>query len=69
MTDEKKLTDKQIRVYIKNCGVACPYCGNPDTEGDSGEFGENCSQEMRCLACGRRWIDLYTLTGVMEVRS
>jgi len=67
MADKKKaLTTKQIKKYIKDGGGTCPYCGSSTLDGDSGEFGENCSQEVSCVDCGRQWIDLYTLTGIME---
>ena len=59
--------EEREKAHIANGGGKCPYCGSTNIEGDSGEFGENCSQEVSCVDCEKRWIDLYTLTGIMEL--
>lgn len=66
--DKKSLTKKDIKRYLKNPGK-CPYCGSKDITGKSIDVdGEHATQEVGCdaIGCGGSWIDVYTLTGVME---
>lgn len=63
----KKLTKKQIEKYLKQHGIGCPYCGG-DIEGNSIDVDDGgASQKIHCLDCGRRWLDTYTLTGIIEL--
>ena len=65
-TEKKSLTKQEIRRYLKNPGK-CPYCGSKDITGKSIDVdGERATQEVICEACQRSWLDVYTLTGVME---
>lgn len=61
------MTEDQIKAYIEHKGVRCPYCESHDLIGDSlDECGElEARQGVECLACGKRWVDILTLTGVV----
>jgi formate dehydrogenase maturation protein FdhE len=61
------MTPEQARVYLKEHGHLCPFCGMPDVEGNKMEFDlAQISQQMSCANCGQHWWDVYTLTGVCE---
>ena len=56
--------------------TGCLYCREPknDTDLDSLEFGDldmvecgDIEQKATCLKCGRKWIDVYSLTEVREI--
>lgn len=67
-TNEKKLTKKDIKRYLKHPG-RCPYCGSPDITGKSIDVdGSVATQEVGCDAsgCDRSWMDVYSLTGIQE---
>mgnify|MGYP001612083688 CR=1 FL=1 len=66
--NKESLTKQDIKRYLKTPSK-CPYCGSPDITGKSIDVdGSTATQEVGCDAndCGRSWIDVYTLTGVME---
>jgi hypothetical protein len=51
--------------YIRQGGVACPFCKSEQLEG--GPFDCNTGQafqEMLCLECGRDWLDVYRLSAI-----
>jgi hypothetical protein len=58
--------DKKMLEYIASGGAWCPFCGSRHDFGggfveiDSGKA----TQPMHCVECDKRWIDIYTLTGV-----
>ena len=67
MKINKGLTQKMKRAYLKS-PVRCPWCRTgeiespPDLKADSGEA----RQLVMCCKCGRRWTDIYRLSGVQE---
>jgi DNA-directed RNA polymerase subunit RPC12/RpoP len=63
----RKLTKKERAAYLKAGGVKCPYCGSDDIKGGFIEvIWESAYQPVRCLACDKRWTDVYTLTRIDE---
>lgn len=60
-------TREQVKEYLKDCGLRCPYCGSDQIEGDEWNSGAGEAwQEIRCLACDKKWDDLYNLVGIEE---
>ena len=54
--------------YVAHGGVHCPYCGSEDIEGGSVQTDNRVVwQPVRCLTCGRKWNDLYTIAGYEPV--
>lgn len=54
-----------MKLYDEANGGECPYCQSSDIEADGFET-DSYSQEVSCRACGRRWLDCYQLTGLIE---
>jgi hypothetical protein len=51
--------------YLKSQGTICPFCQSPHiTAGILSADGPQASSEITCEACGKLWLDLYTLTGI-----
>ena len=65
----KTLTNEQQRQYVSDDGGRCPYCRSDQIEGNGGfDFeGGRVFQEVSCLDCNERWMDVYTLSNVIEV--
>lgn len=43
----------------------CPFCGSDDIEGDRMEImGTSAYQPIKCNKCGKKWDDIYKLTGI-----
>lgn len=65
------ITEAQRLAYISQGGSCCPACGNSDIEGDAGlNIEGGCvTQKVTCLACGRRWQDIYHLSDIEEVED
>ena len=55
--------------YIGTGGGHCPFCGSENIEGSGHNEldGDNCWNEVECSNCGKRWNDIYTLTGYGEL--
>lgn len=50
--------------YIKNKGVACPFCSSQKVEaGPCNADGNVVTSEVTCHACGAEWTDQYYLAG------
>ena len=59
------------KFYLDHHGSKCPYCRGNDIEG-VGSWnidGEQAWQEIRCNVCECIWRDIYTLTGVEEIKN
>ena len=66
-TDQQQLTAEQAKKYLARGGVSCPFCGS--LELDAQHFETDCQrayQKVKCLSCGRRWHDGYTLDSVAD---
>lgn len=60
------LSEDLIKAYLEN-DCDCLYCGSPNIAVGSLEFPEQrILQPVECRDCGRHWIDVYTLTGIIE---
>jgi transcription elongation factor Elf1 len=55
--DEKQKADYLRKPYH------CPHCNSGHIEAETFE-GETSCQPVVCLACGEKWLDIYTLTDV-----
>lgn len=54
-----KLTAEE---YVAQQGLCCPKCGDNNLEGHSLDIGGgNVTQEMSCLSCNAKWLDVYAL--------
>jgi len=66
-TDSNTTTDdvlQKVSAYIKGGGTACYLCG-ANVEGDSFDVVEGtATQEMHCVECAGKWVDLYSLVGI-----
>jgi len=55
---------QKVSAYIKGRGTACYLCG-ANVEGDSFDVvEETATQEMHCVECEGKWVDLYNLVGI-----
>ena len=54
--------------YVASGGLVCPWCKSGEIVGEdvSIEAG-GAGQECGCNACGKRWWDVYKLTGYEEM--
>lgn len=60
-----KLDEETIKAYCEKGGCWCPFCGSSNLSDDSWDADAGtATQEMRCVDCGERWRDVYTLTGI-----
>lgn len=58
----KKMTDAE---YAAGEGQECPHCRSSNLRALSdGMFDrDEASQSVKCLDCGERWVEVFTLTG------
>ncbi len=61
------LSEKEKQAYVHSRSGHCPYGNSQQLEGGSyhGD-GQTIAQEVQCLACQKRWQDIYTLTDIEE---
>jgi transcription elongation factor Elf1 len=63
-TKKPDLTPRAKKKYLK-APYACPFCGSRDIEGKQAEIDCGaCWQSIFCVACKRRWDDVYKLTNI-----
>jgi hypothetical protein len=64
------LTDQQKQAYVKN-PTKCPYCGSNDIEGEvtENDCDGNYRQRITCHACGKWWVDVFTLATIEEPKE
>lgn len=63
-----KLTPEQKTAYLENSSQ-CPYCKSDNITGEGHVYvGDNDGNKITCKNCGKQWIDIFTITGVMEVQ-
>lgn len=54
--------------YVDAGGTQCPFCRSEDILKDETIFGDGQgTREVQCGKCQRRWLDVYALTGMVEV--
>lgn len=54
--------EDKMKKYIADGGVACPFCGCEDLEGNQVEIDANVAwQKVACALCEEEWIDYYNL--------
>jgi len=62
------LTKKQVKSYVKAGGVKCPYCNSEQIVCRSVDIDAgDAYQDISCLDCGKEWIDVYNLVGVISI--
>ena len=62
----RKLTEAEVKAYVKSGYSKCPFPGCESTDFDCGsvEIDSNyATQDCMCLECHGSWQDVYTLTG------
>lgn len=76
---DKQLSKAAIRRHIKSNGCdvfsdGCLYCKADNELGMTIEYGDfspvecgDIEQTATCLKCGRKWIDVFSLTEVREI--
>ena len=57
------LSDEQEADYLAN-PLGCPFCKGSDVEGGEVILDLGAARQVVTCACGARWEDLYTLTGI-----
>ncbi len=60
------MTSKQRQAYLKN-SHKCPYCGGADISGRGYDYDEPPARIIDCENCGKSWMDVFTLTDVLEL--
>jgi transcription elongation factor Elf1 len=56
------MDEKQKADYLKN-PYHCPHCNSEHIEAQPFDAEMSC-QPVVCLACGKEWRDIYTLTDI-----
>jgi len=57
-----KLTQDDVKDYVRGKYNKCPFCDSQDIEGHSWDYnGDWVSQEVTCIECGGCWEDIYSL--------
>jgi len=65
-TSIDKLTEKQVKNYLKEGGVRCPFCRSDQIQGEDIDIDAGRAyQDMKCLDCDSVWTDTYALDGVI----
>jgi uncharacterized protein (DUF983 family) len=65
---EQTEAQQRATLHVAANAGCCPYCGSGAIDGGFIEIDEGtASQKVGCNECDREWIDLYTLTGMLEV--
>lgn len=65
---KREVTPEQKQNYLDDRGRHCPHCGSIETKGaDLTWGGDGPIQEIRCLSCNKKWIDIYKQTDVAEI--
>ena len=63
------LTKEQVDKYLKNGGIRCPKCGSDELQCSSMNYDAGVAwQDVTCEGCELEFRDLYTLTGVEEIK-
>ena len=65
--ETESMTKEQIENYLEYGGLYCPLCSSSNLTTIGGMDEDGC-QSVKCLACGKMWIDVYTLTDAEEIR-
>lgn len=61
------LTDEQKAAYLENPNI-CPYCESNDLEASAPDYtGSTIEQNILCLGCNQRWIDIYKIKSIVEI--
>jgi len=56
--------------YIKSGGSKCPVCDSTSITGcGSIELDDGAWQNVECENCGATWTDIYTLTGITDLKE
>ena len=65
-----KLTKAAHESYLDSGGAFCPFCmaSNPEGGDIDIEYGA-VYQEVRCLACGEKWTDVYSLDHIYQMED
>ena len=62
-----QLTAEQKEAYLLNSG-ACPVCRSGNIEGQEHDYeGDQVWQTIVCVACGKKWRDVFTLTMIEDI--
>jgi len=61
------LTKERKQAYFDADGEICPFCNGSYIEGEQITIDKDrATQEVRCLDCGKYWVDTYKLVAVEE---
>lgn len=62
------ITEKQKKEYLEYKGSRCPFCKSNEIEGYDGYDGDGdwISAKIECSSCGKQWIDIYTITDIIQ---
>jgi formate dehydrogenase maturation protein FdhE len=64
------VTLEQERKYVEMKGTRCPYCGSMDISSDRTEAaGNEAFSVVTCNCCGKKWMDVYKLIGILNARD
>lgn len=64
----QKMTPQQRRDYLASGGGQCPFCKGGDIESDENPQmdGASGAADAHCNDCGECWIDVVSLTDVLN---
>lgn len=66
----KKITAKARAKYLENRGRHCPFCNSGTIEGEVTRYEyDDPTQEVKCLECGKRWLDTLGPVDVEEITN
>lgn len=64
-----QLSEDKQKEYLEHPS-RCPVCNSGELEGGSYQGdGNHIFQNIHCLNCGALWDDVYTLTGIDDVKT
>ncbi len=61
---EKQLTVPDVKVYVYNEGIQCPFCDSYNL--DPQEIETDITQTVVCPDCGKTWKNIYQLVGIVQ---
>jgi len=64
-----KITRQQPDTYLLDGGSRCPFCSSREMVSEIVQYdrlGGVIHCEVQCMKCKHEWIDVFTLTGVLD---
>lgn len=63
------LSSRQRHEYMETGGACCPACGSRSMASEIREFDRRqgfIDVEVRCIKCNLEWMEVFTMTNVLD---